>query len=285
MKYINLLFIIILFFSCNHQSNTQNSQTTVVNSQTNNSGFNWSKSKTLKQKMLNDLKLKNKSNDEIIVEFLKEYGKLEAEFNEILFARPDLDSLYALIDPQAGKVSPDAKKFKKEVEDGGFKLASSEGMIYIAQSSAFIKSATIDLLDPVSVEFLNLYCNEIDTVCCEDAGLSISTETLVNRILMWGNLMDKVKDLKYNEIVDSEFYANLQLLFLGLDNTPSFDFETGKFDMELLDKMNEIIKRYPNSKATNEFKVFIKVLVSENYKKTDKIFEFINKRYEFNSNN
>jgi hypothetical protein len=229
---------------------------------------------------LNDLSLKNRSNDEIVVSFLKEYGKLEVEINQILFARPDYETLNSLFNTQDGKTDSIVINLTKEVEEGGFKIAITEGMIYIAQSSGFIKSGTIDLIDSVSNAFLNLYCDEIDTVCCEDAGLAISVETLVGRITKWGEIMEKVKGLRYMEIVESEFYANLQLLYLGLDNTPSFDQETGKFDIELLDWMKEIIKNQPNSKAANEFKEFIKVLETEKYRNTNKIYEFMNRKFD-----
>ena len=66
-------------------------------------------------------------------------------------------------------------------------------------------------LRPLSKEFIDLYCNEIDTVCCDDASIIISTKSLVERILKWGEIVDKSSELKYAKIAESEFKDNLYL--------------------------------------------------------------------------
>jgi|WetSurSiteA1Bulk_404760.scaffolds.fasta_scaffold01608_8 hypothetical protein len=241
--------------------------------------FDWSKPTLLKQKLISELTLGNKARDKIIVDFLTEYTKLEEAFNDILYDQPNFDSLNTIAYSVDGKVYQCALDFEKEVESNGFSIATSEGMIYLSKNTEFIKSKTIEYLDSISIEFLYLYCNEIDSICCEDAALMISESSLVNRIYRWGELLEKVTKLKYEETVKSEFQSNLFLLYYGQDNTPSFDWEGGKFNQKYLDNMKSIIHKYPNSKAAREFTDFIELLEAENYQNTDKIGEFFKDKF------
>lgn len=241
--------------------------------------FDWSKPTLLKEKTIFHLKEKNGSNDTIIIDFLTEYQKIVVEFNDIMYDLNNYDSLNTLAYSDDGNVYQCARDFLKKVEGNGLSIAYSEGMIYISQNTAFIKSQIQDLLDPVSTEFISLYCDEIDTVCCDDAALMISEKKLVNRIYNWGELLDKVSGLKYAEIAESEFYNNLNLLYQGQDNTPAFDWDSKKFNQNSLDNMKEIISQHPDSRAAKEFEVFIRTLEAENFENTGKVSEFLKGKF------
>lgn len=242
--------------------------------------YDWSKPTLLKEKMLSALKAKQETADKIIVAYLNEYAKLEDEINEILQSQPNIDNLNTLAYSDKSKVSKDALELEKEVKRNGFKISSSEGMIYVAKNSEFIKSQTIDLLDSTSVEFINLYCDELDLPCCDDAAIMISGEILVKRAYQWGELSKKVEGLSYEQIVKDEYKEYLQLLFIGLDNTPSFDWTTNQFNTKLLKQLQNIIKNYPNSKAAKEFIQFIDLLKNANYAKNESVESYLKSKFE-----
>lgn len=278
-KIVITVFVMILF-SCRHEKRIDTVVTGVDSSGKITQTFDWSKLTSLKQKLISELASGNKATDKLIVDFLTEYTKLEESFNEILSDQPNYDSLNTIAYSTDGKIYQCAIDFEKRVKSNGFSIATSEGMIYLTKNTEFIKSKTLEYLDSVSIEFLNLYCNEIDSICCEDAALMISESSLVNRIYRWGELLEKVTKLKYEETAKSEFYSNLFLLYYGQDNTPSFDWDDGKFNQKYLDKMESIIDKYPNSKAAREFTEFIKLLVAENYQNTDKINEYLKDKFK-----
>ena len=237
--------------------------------------FDWEKVIALKNNTIKELKKKEKSEDKIIMSFLNEYSKLADEFSEILFNNENYDLFNTLIwNENYRKADTLALDFKSEVETNGFSIAQSEGMIYIAQNTDFIKLGISPLVNSLSIEFINLYANEIDNICCDDAAIIISTEELVNRVYKWGELSKKVAELEYNNHVEYEFYSNLYLLFYGVENTPSFDWETKKYNTEAIDLMNEIIKKYSISRAAAEFIPFIELLENENFKETEKVKEY-----------
>lgn len=248
--------------------------------ETQEKSFNWSKSKALKQKFLSALKESDLPQDKIVVDYLNAYVELANEFNDILFKKSNYDSLNTLVYLNKDKIYQCALDFKTQVETSGFSISSSEGMIYIEQNTTFIKSESTELLDSVSVEFLNNYCLEVDAICCEDAGVIISEKELINRVLNWGNLIEKANGTKYLEIAKTEFYSNLSLLYMGLDNTPSFDWTTGKFNKNSFDYMKKVIEQFPNSKAAKEFKEFSDLIVSEDFERTEKVIEFFNKKFK-----
>lgn len=277
---IFLLTVMGLILSCGRESSKQITEKVKVEPAKAVDPFDWSKPKLLKQKYLDALDQADSLTDKILTDFINEYTNLEIEFNEILNKLPNYDTLNTIAYSMDGKTHPSAIEFERVVRENGFKIAATEGNIYIAKNSGFIKSRIIELLDPVSREFLNLYCNEIDSICCDDAALIIPESSLVYRIYNWGELSGKVATLAYEKIVETEFYNNLFLLFSGQDNTPSFEWETEKFRQKYLDLMNSIVLMYPESRAAQEFKVYTSLLASENFQKTEKVDEFLNEKFK-----
>jgi hypothetical protein len=268
--------LVLLIISCGNEKKQEKKNENVNPS----ISFEWNKVPLLKEKMLTQLREKKEPIDRILMNFLDEYYKTVDSANNFLSKQSNYDSLNTLAYSENGKVYQCALDFKEKVEKNGFKTASSEGMLYLSQRTDFIKNQTIELLDSISIEFLNLYCNEIDTICCDDASLVIPEKTLVKRIYNWGVLLDKVAKTDYKIFVESEFRRNLNLLYTGIENTPSFDRESKKYKTKLIDCMKEIIEQFPNSNASKEFKSFIDLLISENFERTEKINEFFKDKFK-----
>jgi hypothetical protein len=237
--------------------------------------FDWSIHQDLKSTLISELQQDSKNIDKYIMKFLNDYSRVEKDFNHILFDLSNYDSLNTLAYAPDDIIYKNAIEFKNEVDANGFSIAQSEGMIYISKNSYFIKSDLKEFLDSTSMDFINLYCQEIDSICCEDAGIIISEELLVQRALLWGNLLEKAKDLEYKPVAESQFRTYLFLIYSGQDNTPSFDWTTGKFSKNLFELMKSIVSEYPNSKASKEFMEYIELLEQSDLKKTDEINEFI----------
>jgi|WetSurMetagenome_2_1015567.scaffolds.fasta_scaffold51679_1 hypothetical protein len=277
---ILLTVLVPIIFSCRNEKKQETNSTTKQETQKVSDSFNWTKALSLKTKMISELENKTEPNDKIIAEFLNEYTKIQEEMNDHLQKQSNYDSLNTIIYSDKKNIKQCALDFEKKVEINGFRIASAEAMIYITKNSDFVKSKTLELVDPISIEFLDLYFNEIDKICCEDAGLIITRKELVERIYKWGELLDKSSGLAYNKIIEDEFLINLSLLFRGQDNTRAFDFGENKYNQESLDLMKEIIIEYPNSRATKEFKNYIELLTKENFSRTKKIEEFFEEKFK-----
>jgi hypothetical protein len=242
--------------------------------------FDWDSLTTLKNDLKKNISVNKYSQDSLIVTFLDDYNKTVQHFNEILLNLSNYDSLNTLIWADENNALQCAIDFEKTVEDNGLKVAFSEGIIYISNNTNFIKKDIVNVLDPISREFINLYCSEYDTICCDDAAIIISKKTLINRILRWGNLLEKTPHLKYSIIASSKFSSNLNLLYFGQDNTPAFDWTTGKFDKESMKFMNEIIQSSPNSLAAKEFRLYLDLLQKEDFKWNENVKQFIDLKFK-----
>src|SRR5690554_4042964 len=236
--------------------------------------FDWSIPQLLKNQLMLDLDNNPNEVDKSIIRFLDKYGMAVNEFNEILFGLNNYDSLNTLAYAPDDEIYKNAYEFKDLAEENGFSIAMSEGMIYLTKNTDFIKSSLVEVRDSISVEFVHLYCQEIEEVCCEDAGIIISDKELVNRAFYWGNFLEKAQHLEYRNIAESEFNSYLSLIYNGQENTPSFDWQTKEFSRSIFDLMIEIINTYPDSKAAIEFKEFTELLVSEGFKRTEKIDDY-----------
>ena len=239
--------------------------------------FDWTKTKKLKQKLLSDLRNTNHI-DKTLISFLNELEQLEYAFNDILITLPSYDSLNTLAYSVDGLVYDNAINFERLAEKNGFSIAQSEGMIFLTMNTNFVKSEVMESLDPLSAEFLNLYCSEIDSVCCSDGAIIISEKELVLRAFLWGNLTEKSRDSEYYDRAKFNFYNYISLIYIGLNNTPSFDYDSGIYNKNLFNLMNEIIDQYPNSLAAEEFKEYTEILVEENFKQTDKVMKYVNEK-------
>jgi hypothetical protein len=215
------------------------------------------KANLLKDMLIAKLKNNTEKQDVLLTSFLSNYANLISKEN---------------IDVN--------KMSLKEVEDLGYSITTSEGDKYLAKNTAFIKDGIMEYLNPLSLKFINLYCEDIDKVCCEDAGFSISRKTLVQRVLDWGQLADEAKSTAFSEIAESSYSSYLYLLFNGLDNTPAFDFQTNKFNQEALTAMEEVELNYSDTRAGQAFIEYIDVLFGEEFIKTEYVQEYLDELFK-----
>jgi len=273
---IIIILNIVLLLSCNNEHKEKHIDKTlkVENVSKQYGVFDWKRTKLLKQNFIIKLKQGDKA-DELLISFLSDYDEIINENNNILFGLENYDSLNTIGNEPNGIIYDNAIEFKKQAENSGFSISSSEGMIYLVESTKYLKADILPLLDSISGEFIKLYCKEIDNYCCDDAAILISKSELVNRTYFWGELSEKTKDLKYYSFAINEFNSYCSLVFIGTDNTPSFDMESGKYNRDLLMLMDSIITTAPYSKAATRFVEYKKLLISENYKRTAKVNEFL----------
>ena len=273
---IIIILSIVFLISCNNEQNEKQIDKTLLVESTNKQDmvFDWGRTKLLKQNLILELQSSEKA-DGLLISFLSDYDEVINENNNILFGLESYDSLNTIMNESNGVIYNNALEFKKQADSSGFSISSSEGMIYLAESTKYLKLDILPLLDSISSEFLKLYCNEIDNNCCDDAAIIISKEELVNRMYIWGEFSEKTKGLKYYSFAINKFNHYRSLVFVGTDNSPSFDIESGKYDKELLRLISNIINLYPDSKTANELKKYKDLLGSHNYKRTSKVDSFI----------
>ena len=241
--------------------------------------FDWTKTRLLKENLLAKLD-PSKNNDEAVLKFLDDYDNLIGEFNSVLRDFSIYDSLSSLAYAKDGIIYESALKFKKKIEDNGFKLTPKEGNMYISRSTAYIKSGAFELLDSTSIEFLNLLCNEIELDVYIPGRKRTHGKNLVRMAFLWGSFLEMSNVLGYNKIAISSVYNHyLPYIYKGIDNMQSWKNGEKRgeyfYSEEYFSSMMEIIETHPNSIVAKEFKEFTDLLVTEKFKKTAKMDAFL----------
>lgn len=229
--------------------------------------FDYSKLVKLKEVFINDLKINSKPKDVLLTTFLEDYSNCVDEFNELLFEKYIRENINPSID------------LRNELESNGLRLdENDESGYYISKNTKFLKSISKDLLDNLSLEFLNLYSDEIDESCFIGEGIGISKDKQVLRAYRWGDMLDKVSNTSYVKYCKERYDFYLHLIFDGPSNI-AFDWETGKFNKEIYSSMQEISTKYPDSRASKDFQPYINILVEAKFTRTEKVTGFLNKKF------
>jgi hypothetical protein len=242
--------------------------------------FDWSMPKTLLDEFIKEVSDSKNRKDLALVKFLNRYYELTIRFTDSLNNQSNYEDLNTLSYSEDGKVSESALEFKRNVLKSGLNLIGSEGMTFVIENTSFIKDGTFKYLDKISIDFLTLYCNEIDTVCCDDAAIVIPLDILVDRAYEWGEMINKVSKTAYEKIALENYKEYLLLIFFGVDNTLAFDGEANKYNQELFDLLLSQIEKHPSSKASVDFKEFTALLIKENYLDTSAVEKFIQLKTE-----
>ncbi|WP_157491687.1 hypothetical protein [Flammeovirga sp. SJP92] len=237
--------------------------------------IDWGGVKKAKALLLEQINANPTKCDTYIYQFFEEYSVIENKVNEQLFALSNYDSLNTLAYAPNDTIYEVAINFEIQAEDNGFTVAMSEGMIFLSKNTSFIKKNLLDKIDSTSIEFINLYCDELDKVCCEDASIIIDEKELVERAYRWGEMSKKSEELKYAEISEDTFKHYLYLIFEGQDNSPSFEFTTHSFNPKLIHQMTKVTQKHPDSRASAYFKTFLDLLAKSEYKKSEEIKQYI----------
>lgn len=108
---------------------------------------------------------------------------------------------------------------------GGYKVETAEGMYFPVVDYGRL----LTYGDQVSISmkaYLDLMARESDTPSAKDAALVISWDELASRLLASESYLVTFPDTPERQAVESSFLRYLSFYFIGLNNTPNFDYET-----------------------------------------------------------
>lgn len=128
-------------------------------------------------------------------------------------------------------------------------------------------------------DFLDLIASDEKELYSADAGFVVNFDEVGKRVAYWeqfllkhptSKLVDEAKALYNNYLTDFIF---------GLENTQTYEEETGLIYPEYLEVYNDFVKKYPNSKTTKTIREFLKLV--EKKTSFDDIHKELNLKYKF----
>lgn len=175
----------------------------------------------------------------------------EFYYNEINQYNEQLETLYP--DMLERMNEPDDKEMKElmaMLQLCGSELLQSEGFFYVDQRYDYFKSIFSEHASSEMKEYLEIRSKELKEGFSEDAGLLITFEQLYDRVVVWEKFLADNPEFILNEEVKGMLSMYLSTLMTGMDNSPAFDYETGKLLTELQFIYSKAIQKNDNRNST-----------------------------------
>lgn len=185
----------------------------------------------------------------------------EFYYNEINQYNEQLETLYPNFNEQMNDPNdPEMKELMDLLQLCGSELLQSEGFFYIDQRPDYFISIFKEDASSEMKDYLEIRSKELKEGFSEDAGLLITFEQLYDRVLVWEKYLAANPDFILNEEIKGTLSMYLSTLMTGMDNTPAFDYETGKLLPELQFIYSKAIQKNDNRNSTKVLRKYFDYL-------------------------
>ena len=172
-------------------------------------------------------------------------GDYQNRLNDFVLENP-VNPFGELTKEQVSAISDvELKNLLFEIFDSGYKLINLEGSWYPMIDYAGL-DLFIDYLSDDYRAYVLFRALESNQIFAKDAALQITWDELAARVLAVEDFLLKYPaSSKYEEMGDS-YYNYLMSYYIGMNNTPAFDYETNKFKDEVLASYNKMVSNPEN---------------------------------------
>ncbi len=227
--------------------------------------------------------------DSAFVLFDHLYREVENKLNERLEKDESLVDFPCINYDSLGREMPFDKRFvafRKRLEKNGFRIECPEGMTQIAQNRSFLKSRFYKKVSPLMKEFLGGVQRERDEYFSYDAGIVISAQSYVDRLVWWDEFNRKHPDF----ILSQKAKANQMVLFtyflIGMDNTPVIGYSIDENGVETAGGLDEYFakayaylnKKYPASPLNGLVSPYKLAILKNDEAKRERLIKTYTKR-------
>lgn len=162
--------------------------------------------------------------------------------------------------------------------ENGFSVFASEGGGFLSEDPSFLLQNFSGSTTEGIGKYLEIRSKELKTnPLIDDGGLSISWDSLGDRIIEWENYAKSYSD--YEEADEAKelakSYMRLYVLDLKLDNTPMF--KNGKLTGKLKASYERFINKYTDSSYHDILSKYYNILVKNDFAKSNEATEFLEK--------
>lgn len=167
----------------------------------------------------------------------------------------------------------DLKALLEETRNGGYKVETAEGSYFpILDYGAYRKFSQFVTVD--IKEYIDIMTVESDKVPAKDAALVISWEDVLKRAVNQERFLADYPDSKKLEAVRQLCSKYMSFAFMGLNNTPAFDYETKTMVPELKEAYSNFPSSSTDQRLGQRFRNYVEVLEKNKYKLTKEIEEY-----------
>ena len=174
---------------------------------------------------------------------------------------------------------PEITDFKSSLDRCGLTLLRSEGMYYVDEKDDYLYNLFKGRVSRAMTEYLKIRKKELKEGFSNDAELIISFNQLYHRVLTWESFNARYPDFVNREATQNYYATYMSTLITGMDNSPTFDYDTGKLFPELNKLYRKILSRTDSLNSTGTIKEYYELLKNSGFKMPADMDTFL-KRHE-----
>lgn len=206
-----------------------------------------------------------KGGDEAFI--LMEKTMWDLQFDPKVSSLLEKPGLQAKLEKEGEKIwqnTFDHSKFPetKKLAENGLKVTTAEGSYFPTTDYKMLKSALAGSLSPATAAFLDQTIVEDLDPTGSDGGIIIDSAELVKRAIFWENWTKNNPNHVLAERAANDALWLASDILGGMNNTPVFDYETGKIYPEAQNTWDLVLKNHPNSMIAKRI-LEIQALVKE----------------------
>lgn len=190
--------------------------------------------------------------------YKKENDSLLTELATI--EQPLLDSYVSYHDATTGKITlPDSvRPTQNLLSRTGIEFWEvGEGFTELRAVPGFYQNLFGKYLTSDYREYVATLAREDEKLFTADAGLVISFEELGQWIVVWENYLKKYPQSQLSDEIKLKYKTYQLMYLLGLDNTPTMEYSTGKLYPENIEEFKRFSEKNPESYTTQLIKIVL----------------------------
>ena len=173
-----------------------------------------------------------------------------------------------------GKPTQKVKEHYEEMQKNGFYLGTVEGYVYLSPLPEYQKQYVFDKLSPAMQVYFSQKQKEEMEGTADDGGLLVEPKVLAERIIFWEDFLTKNPTFRWKNSLEADNRSTTYFLINGLDNTPTFSYETKSLDTSFRTAYRFLIDTHGQTKIGKLITEYYAILSKTNLKDSPKAQEF-----------
>lgn len=166
------------------------------------------------------------------------------------------------------------RKLVQNILADGFKLSSSEGMVYPEIDYPRISACFGFYASAPAAGYLRIMARECAQHFASNATLLISPDVLARRIIAIETFCEENWGFPRRYELAGLARKYIKAYLLGLDNTPAFSGRTRRLDGRFRQSFRQVVEKYPRTRLAGYIKEYVTLLSENDFQKTEPVLNF-----------
>ncbi|MDX2247977.1 MAG: hypothetical protein SF052_14425 [Bacteroidia bacterium] len=178
------------------------------------------------------------------------------------------------------KYDMNANPITASLAKNGFSLATAEGMIFPVVNRQKLADFFLNKVSPSLKEYIQLDLEDFHKPSMSDGGLVIPLEEYATRAIAWEKFETAYPRFVMSSIVHEHAKWMGITLLGGVDNTPSYDYETEEVREDFEKAWAMILAKHPETRIAVQIREMQAIIAQSGGKYSDSALAYVQKLWE-----